>query len=81
MIRDGARVTIVRVSNGKPRFYKAYKMGKNAIRVVLRDELVYEEGDFQNLGFIHPNDEGSVWARGWYTPAARALRVKVGLTT
>jgi len=79
MICDGSPVTVVRNSNGAPRFYKAYKMGKNALRVALRDEMVYDEGEFQNLGHINPKDEGVTWARGWYTPAARALRVKVVL--
>jgi hypothetical protein len=80
MIRDGAPVTIVRNSNGTPRFYKAHKMGKNAIRVICKDEIVYDEGDFQNLGPIPAHQEGDTWARGWYSPAARALRVKVALT-
>jgi hypothetical protein len=31
------------------------------------------------LNFLYPDAEGVIWARGWYTPAARALRSAVAL--
>ena len=52
---------------------------------VVRGDTVVRSRAYHSHGcgvrWLSRKDEGTVWARGWYTPAARALRAAMALAS
>ncbi len=76
-LKPGDRVSVVYMNGDGHDMFSEVRRGLVGGHYDVRD--AFDPTTQVWLNFLWPNAEGIVWARGWDTPAARALRSAVAL--